>query len=169
MSRQLPLPLMPAIPPVRREEISDEVNARFWTHVVRTPACWFWVGAIAADGYGTFNYARADGSRRTLGTHRAAFEIAHPELEVYPDVLMHGCNERSCVRVEIGHVLGGTSALNNRYAVATGRHRGPRPGMNDPRGARARSVAIRDALRTGYDPVRLAIAMTVRDPGPVLF
>jgi len=83
-------------------------------------------------------------------------------------VAEHHCNETLCVRVHPAHPHPGTQSANLRYAVALGRHRGPRPGDIDPRGCYAPALDIRAALTTGYDPIRLAHARNP-NPSPALF
>lgn len=138
---------------------------RFWSRVIRTPGCWWWTGAVSyPDGYGRLSVTQ-DGVTRTLSTHRFALLLDHGDLDEEGMVAEHHCNETLCVRVHPEHLHPGTQTANVRYAVALGRHRGPRPGNVDPRGRHGRAVAIRGALAGGYDPVLLAAA---RDPHPAL-
>ena len=94
-----------------------------------------------------------------MPAHRFALWLAGVEL---PDGMVgeHGCDETLCVRVHPRHLRVATQSDNLAHAVAVGRHRGPRPGDVDPRGRVGRALAIRTALRDGYDPDRLADAMT---------
>ena len=62
----------------------------------------------------------------------------------------HRCNEPLCVRVDPGHVVASTQSANLRYAVACGRAGAIRnPGQHTDR--HARSLAVRDALASGWD------------------
>lgn len=132
--------------------------ARFHAKVVRTPTCWWWTGAIShPDGYGRISYRIGDRAR-TLSAHRFAMLVSGVEL-LDDIVCEHACNETICVRLDPDHVHTGTQTANLRFAVATGRHRGPQPGDIDPRGRYGRAVAIRAALVDGYDDRRLAAAL----------
>ena len=65
-------------------------------------------------------------------------------------VAEHRCNEPLCVRVDPGHVVASTQSANLRYAVACGRTGAIRnPDQHTNR--HARSVAVRDALASGWD------------------
>lgn len=131
--------------------------ARFWAKVTRTPGCWWWSGALShPDGYGRISWTQ-DGQRRSLSAHRFALLVDAGHL-VHDTFGEHGCNETLCVRVDPAHLHAGSQRTNLAYAVALGRHRGSRPGNGDPRGRYGRAHAIREVLRDGYDPVRLAAA-----------
>jgi len=135
---------------------------RFWAKVTRTPGCWWWGGAVShPDGYGRISWTH-HGQRRTLSAHRFALLLDTGPLG-HHTVAEHHCNETLCVRVHPAHLHPGTQSANLRYAVALGRHRGPRPGDIDPRGYYARALAIRASLNSGYDPIRLDHA---RNPHP---
>lgn len=130
---------------------------RFWTKVVKTPTCFYWRGSVSfPDGYGRFTFTDG-GTPRTLSAHRFALLLAHGDLG---DGIVgeHDCDESLCVRVDGGHLKRGTQSTNLAHAVATGRHIGPTPAGGDPRGRYGRAVAIRDALKDGYDEARLLAA-----------
>lgn len=137
--------------------------ALFWSKVVRSPSCWYWVGAISApDGYGRINYQRGN-RQRTVLAHRFAVELVHGTLG-NGVVCEHKCNEPLCVRVGPGHLTPSTHSENVRYAIALGRLAGSNPFDGQGRTRYERSLAIREALRNGYDEQALLHAKT--DPGP---
>jgi len=120
------------------------------------PGCHFWVGAIADDGYGRI----AVGGGRVVRAHRWAWEQAYGPV---PDglMVMHGCDETSCVNA-VECLLLGDQAANLEQMARRGRSAGRAHwGCADRRRAASRARAIREALRGGYDPVRLAAAAAV--------
>lgn len=76
---------------VRGHNSYRPVEERFWAKVDVTPGCWYWNGATANAGYGSFRF-----KGRNMGAHRAAYELfigAIPKgLE-----LDHLCREPACV------------------------------------------------------------------------
>lgn len=136
--------------------------AAFWSKVVKSPTCWYWVGAISApDGYGRFNFQR-ENRQRTMLAHRFSVELVHGPLA--PDVVCeHKCNEPLCVRVGPEHLVESTHSENVRYAIALGRLSGHALLDGQGRSRYERSLAIREALRDGYDAGALLRAKT--DPG----
>lgn len=145
---------------------SAETIDRFHAKVVKTPTCWWWTGAISKpDGYGRISYQVGDRAR-TLSAQR--FAMLASGVQLTGDVVCeHACNETICVRLDPRHVHAGTQTANLRYAVATGRHRGPLPGDIDPRGRYGRAIAIRAALVGGYDEDRLAAALAWPTAGAI--
>lgn len=150
-------------PPVQRvwrplqQPLTAKTVARFWQKVVRTPTCFFFNGSVSfPDGYGRFTFTDGD-APRTLSAHRFALLLEHGDLG---DGIVgeHDCDETLCVRVADGHLKRGTQSANLAHAVAVGRHIGPTPAGGDPRGRYGRAVAIRDALKDGYDESRLRAA-----------
>lgn len=120
--------------------------ARFWKHVVVSPTCWYWVGAISIpDGYGRFTWQRG-GVQRTLAAHR--FSLLASGQDIEGQVAEHYCNEPLCVRVGSEHVFASTQAANVAYAVRLGRHRGNLRTVSEES---ARSLQIRAALAEGWD------------------
>lgn len=142
---------------------------RFWTHVMPTPGCFVWLGAISGgDGYGRFSW-RAGGASRTMSAHRFALLLTDGD----PDpgtVAEHRCNEPLCVRVDPAHVIASTQSANLRYAVACGRAGNTRP-LGAPSDRHARSLAVRAALQHGWDPDAYAAASGITPPPahPTLF
>lgn len=142
---------------------SEKDIDRFWSKVVKSPTCIYWVGAISApDGYGRFNYQR-NNRQRTVLAHRFAVELTHGLLDEGV-VCEHKCNEPLCVRVGPNHLVKSTYAENVRFAIALGRLSGHTLLDGSGRARYDRSLAVREALRYGYDEVALFSAKT--DPGP---
>lgn len=136
--------------------------AAFWSKVVKSPTCWYWVGAISApDGYGRFNFQR-ENRQRTMLAHRFSVELVNGTLD--PNVVCeHKCNEPLCVRVGPEHLVESTYSENVRYAIALGRLSGHALLDGQGRSRYDRSLAIREALRDGYDKDALFSAKT--NPG----
>ncbi|WP_280491579.1 hypothetical protein [Nocardia asiatica] len=121
-----------AVVPTDRELLPRAENiAQFWAKVVITPDCWFWTGAIS-DGYGRVTF-QSGNMQRTMHAHLFALMISGAPM-TDGQIGEHACNETICVRVDPNHLHPGTQDRNIQYAVALGRHRGPRPGAVDPRG-----------------------------------
>src|SRR5687767_3511182 len=55
---------------VRAPSPSPDPETRFWAKVQKTEECWLWIGAVNAQGYGSFRYARRVGK-----AHRFSYEI----------------------------------------------------------------------------------------------
>ncbi len=64
---------------------------RFWPKVVKTDACWNWVGAKSYEGYGLFWFRK-----RLDGAHRYSYTFFKQEI---PDgfTIDHLCLNHSCV------------------------------------------------------------------------
>lgn len=149
---------------------ADEI-ARFASHIVRGPTASdgdIWIAAIGADGYGRFYLTRA-GMGLCVRPHRYALAIAGGVVAA--GVLgLHECDNPVCVKVaadgEVEHVVAGSQGDNmdrmakmrrggGRYVV----HRG------DSRfGRRARSVALREAVRHGWDAAAVEAALLGDQP-----
>lgn len=78
--------------------------------------CIHFTGALRRDGYGEIV---ADGPRKLMLTHRAAWTVANGPI---PEGLfvLHHCDNRRCVNVE--HLFLGTGLDNMRDMAAKGRH-----------------------------------------------
>lgn len=135
----------------------------FWSRVVKAPGhgCWLLVAAISGvDGYTRLTW-RQGGVSRTESGHRFALLLAGQLREGI--VAEHRCNEPLCVRVDPGHVIASTQSANLRYAVACGRAGDTRrPATSHDR--RARSVAVREAIRSGWNPDAYAAASGITPP-----
>ena len=150
--------------------------ARFFAHVVRGPGrqdCWLWTGAIGSDGYGRFALRRG-GWRHVMMVRppRYALAVARAGQPLQGDVrALHECDVTLCVRVvgaeEIAagvraHVTAGTQQENMEQMAARGRG-GGRPRVI-ARGAglrarRERALALREAVRSGWDSAAVEAAM----------
>ncbi len=137
---------------------------RFTHKVVVTPGCWFWVGAVADDGYGRF----ADHEGRIVRVSRYVLSACTGSLPHELVAEHRVCDEPTCTR--LSHLRASTQAENLQTARRRDRAgNGHRVGSAGRRGMAARSRAIRDALRGpaggwAYDPGRLAAAIADGDP-----
>lgn len=145
-------------------EVTPSAEKSFWKNVVKSPSCWFWVGAISSpDGYGRITW-QVNGRQRTLSAHRFAMLLSGYRLDT-GTVCEHHCNEPLCVRVDDDHVFPSTQSANISYAVELGRHRGNKRAVDIEQNFRVdRSRRIRDALKKGWDSDRFFEA--INDVGP---
>ncbi|WP_172544872.1 hypothetical protein [Nocardia otitidiscaviarum] len=155
--------------------------ARFEAKIVRGPAvgdCWIWIGALGNDGYGRFWVTR-DGMDVMVRPSRYAVALATGE-PVPPDlVAMHDrCDNPICVRAAwVGtsppHVVLGTQADNLSSMGSKRRGGGQRPLWKHDGLTRAervaRSKALRDAVRTGWNGDAVRRALLVGGGRPTLF
>lgn len=155
-----------------------EELARFESLIVRGPLaddCAIWVGAIGGDGYGRFWVRRGCSERIMLRANRYALAAAQDGQPLEPAVrALHGCDNPVCVRVSqpgdtgLLHVVGGTQRDNMEMMARAGRGGGRpvvRSGSWGLAQRRARAVALRDAVRDGWDAEAVAQALlTLREP-----
>jgi hypothetical protein len=146
--------------------------ARFDSHVVCGPTrsdCDIWIGAIGADGYGRF-YLTRDGVGFCVRPHRYALAIASGTVAA--GVLgLHECDNPVCVKIAADadvrqHVVSGSQG-DNMERMARMRRGGGRHAVRrfDSRGVRrARSVALRDAVRDGWDAAAVQAALLRDQP-----
>ena len=118
---------------------------------------------------------RGLGERIMVRANRYALAAAREGRALEPWVrALHGCDNPVCVRVSrpgeggLLHVVGG-SQRDNMEQMARARRGGARPAVR--RGVaglaqrRARAVALRDAVRGGWDPAAVADALVaLREP-----
>ena len=101
---------------------TDSLKERLYKKSVVLPTgCVEWAGYRQAIGYGIIGTgSRTDGSRRTMLTHRAAWEVAYGPI---PDGVMvcHKCDNRACINPE--HLFLGNQTDNMRDMIAKGRKR----------------------------------------------
>ena len=158
---------------------ADELR-RFVSYVVRGPGdddCAIWVGAVGADGYGRF-WIRRSGKRIIVRANRYALAASLNGAALDPMLrALHGCNNPACVRVsrsgEVGllHVVSGSQRHNMEMMARAGRG-GGRPAVR--RGSagllarHARAVALRDAVRGGWDADAVRSAL-LGSTDPTLF
>ena len=111
--------------------------------------------------------AAARGSWSAPNRYALAAALAGKPLEPWVRAL-HGCNNLACVRVsltdEIGllHVVPGTQRDNMLMMARAGRGGGRvaiRRGDNGVKARRARAVALREAVRNGWDAVAVEAAL----------
>jgi len=145
-------------PRMHREELR-----RFEDNVVRGPGsqdCAIWCSAIGADGYGRF-WLRRGGIRVMVRANRFALAASLNGKALEPWVrALHGCDNPVCVRTsqpaELGllHIIGGSQRDNMVMMARAGRGGGRvvvRRGDHGLKARRARAVALREAVRHGWD------------------
>jgi hypothetical protein len=74
--------------------------SRFWAKVdvPFTPgSCWTWTAGRNGDGYGTFGFVKADGTRTAIGAHRLAYMALVGPIPEGTEI-DHLCRNRACVR-----------------------------------------------------------------------
>lgn len=131
--------------------LDSGVVARYRAKLRLVPGsdCVWWVGAIAAKGHGRF-WLGTDPAGRDAGiiSHRFGYALAYgaDALAAAP-ILAHACDNPLCQNPD--HLQAVTNAENKAQWAA--RHRRVGGALRDMRGARGRSRAIRDALRSGGD------------------
>jgi hypothetical protein len=136
---------------------------RFESNVVRGPGgddCAIWVGAIGADGYGRF-WIRRGGRRIMVRANRYALAATLGGAALDPaERALHGCNNTACVRVsrsgETGllHIVSGSQRHNMEMMARAGRGGGRPQVLRGQAGLlqrRSRAVALRDAVKDGWD------------------
>jgi hypothetical protein len=146
--------------------------SRFHGHVVCGPTasdCDIWTGAIGADGYGRF-YLTRDGVGFCVRPHRYALAIAGGSVAA--GVLgLHECDNPVCVKIADAtaphrHVVSGSQGDNMERMARMGRGGGRHAVRRfDRRGLRReRSVALRDAVRNGWDAAAVQAALLGDQP-----
>lgn len=146
---------------------ADELE-RFESEIVRGPGpedCAIWTGAIGGD-------------RIMLRGNRYALAAARPGVPLEPwERALHGCDNPVCVRVstpgEVGllHLVTG-SQRDNMQMMGRSRRGGGRTivrrGEHGVADRRARAVALREAVRHGWDAEAVAAAL-LGSPEPTLW
>lgn len=87
------------------------LGERFWSKVDKTDGCWNWTAAKDRDGYGRFRF-----EGKLHMAHRFIFQR---EIGAPPSVVMHTCDNPSCVNPD--HLIAGTVQLNNADRDKKGR------------------------------------------------
>ncbi|MEU7822950.1 hypothetical protein [Catellatospora sp. NPDC049133] len=114
-------------------------------------ACMPWLRTISSSGHGEFHLG--PGGSSPVRAHRFAW-LLHTR-GAPPPVVMHHCDEHSCVNPH--HLLAGTVALNTLDYYRRGRHGGSSP-LADPRGRQQRAEAIKRAINEAETPQAKLIA-----------
>lgn len=146
-------------PRTHREEVD-----RFRSFIVAGPGdsdCDIWVGAIGGDGYGRFRIVRS-GCVFSVRPNRYALALTSGGFLPAGVLALHECDNPICVRVGERHLAAGTQSDNISRMARMGRGGGGlgRPRHGDLRDARrARSVALRAAVRDGWDPQAVESAL----------
>ena len=129
----------------------DRVVARYRAKIRVVPGsdCLWWVGAISAKGHGRFWLGTdACGRDTAIISHRFGFALAYgPAAMTAAPVLAHSCDNPLCQSPD--HLRAVTNAQNKAQWAA--RHRRVGGVLRDVRGARGRSLAIREAIKSGAD------------------
>ncbi|QZH69504.1 hypothetical protein K6L26_30975 (plasmid) [Mycolicibacterium farcinogenes] len=133
--------------------------ARFCSYVVIGPEaddCSIWVGAIGADGYGRFFITRS-GTGFCVRPNRYALAMATGRPLSADVFALHDCDNPICVKISPPesvrqHVVAGTQS-ENMLRMGRGRRGGGRPSIRGlgREARRERSVALRDAVRDGWN------------------
>lgn len=144
---------------------------RFEDNVVRGPGaqdCAIWCSAIGADGYGRF-WLRRGGTRVMVRANRYALAASLNGGALEPWVrALHGCDNPVCVRTsqpgELGllHIIAGSQRDNIVMMARAGRGGGRvvvRRGDHGLKARRARAVALREAVRHGWDAEAVEAAL----------
>jgi hypothetical protein len=148
--------------------------ARFRSYVVCGPDerdCAIWTGGIGADGYGRFFVTR-EGRGFCVRPNRYALALA-AGTPLAADVLaLHEWDNPICVKVcvpgaEVQHVVAGTQQ-DNMLRMGRARRGGGRPTIArrdcGREARRARSVALREAVRHGWDSAAVETALLGSQP-----
>jgi hypothetical protein len=120
------------------------LGERFWSKVDKTKDCWNWIAAKNRGGYGQFRF-----EGKLHMAHRFIFQREIGEL---PPVVMHTCDNPSCVNPK--HLVAGTVQSNNSDRDNKGRfHKltGEQNGMSKLTSGQVASIRIEYAtINTSY-------------------
>lgn len=134
----------------------------------RAQDCDIWTGAIGGDGYGRL-YLTRGGVGVCVRPHRYALALSYGGVN--SGVLgLHECDNLVCVKVsddaQVMHVVAGTQS-DNMARMGRMRRGGGRYVMrrgDGRRERRARSVALRNAVRDGWDAAAVEAALLGDQP-----
>lgn len=108
------------------QQYEATVEARLWSKVHKSEACWLWKGRITANGYGVMDL-RYPGSKtsREVRAHRYLFEMYNGPITEGLDI-DHICHNRACLKPS--HLRATTRKQNseNRKGAAAGSKSGVR-------------------------------------------
>ncbi len=86
-------------------QLEDKDLKRFWSKVLKTRTCWEWRGHKTTKGYGRFWL-----KGKTRMAHRISFIVENSKLIPVGKVIMHSCDNPSCVKP--AHLVLGTQKQN---------------------------------------------------------
>jgi DNA-binding transcriptional regulator YiaG len=85
----------------------EYLNAKFDETIKITDYCHEWLGAFDQDGYGLFWFDKI-----SYRAHRFSYKRVNPNEDIFDRVIMHNCDNPSCVNPQ--HLVNGTILENNR-------------------------------------------------------
>jgi len=71
--------------------VMPSVEERFWAKVIRTDACWKWLGAHDSDGYSSFSF-----EGRSIRAHQYSYWLAFGQMPLMLEI-DHLCRNPGCV------------------------------------------------------------------------
>jgi len=97
------------------------LESRFWRKVLIAGEsdCWLWQGQIMSNGYGGISRGKRHEGR--VSAHRAAVEIMTGKRVPSDKVVMHLCDNPTCVNPK--HLKVGSYQENTQDMIDKGRHR----------------------------------------------
>lgn len=106
--------LLPAV-----SQLSEAILSRFWAKVDKSGDgdCWLWTAGTDELGYGKFTI-----SRLSIAAHRLSFALANGRWPSSSMVVLHSCDNPSCVNPD--HLKEGDLSQNLTEAYARGRRSG---------------------------------------------
>lgn len=117
------------------------VDTRLWAKVDKGDEdwhCWEWTGALDKDGYGAIYH-----NGRNRRAHRLAYRLSNL-YPIEPLVVMHLCNNRTCVNPL--HLRGATQRENLGHMAACGRARGKITRGEDASNSKLTDAIVRSIL-----------------------
>ena len=141
--------------------ITPATIARFWAKVDCTAgpdACWPWIAAHKAAGYGNFFVCRDDSGRQIfVNAHKLAYILTHGSI-ADGELVRHTCDYKPCCNP--AHLINGSRADNVQDAIERGLWNPSVAAREAQSATTARNVARR--VLTEYD---IALAIVARAEG----